>query len=774
MSRPNDEFAQSVQSKWNVDLPLLQREGTSKLSEALSNATLITVVKDVVTRLPNDHYNLLLSGITHSSSSVSESCIQTVAYLVKKSKLDIKSALNDLQICIPSIAKVSALNVAVDCVISLLIQGLEAKKKAKEDLYETKQAGAHPLVAILKSRTDSFQILVSRLSKQLRHIDSKTINAPEFLDSLWPFFSAVLCDPSFAANNLHQYLHAELIRLARTQTALKLDILFGLISFLPIYPKDSLVALSFLINAYEDILLETRSPNEGPWVMELGLKINESLLQILCEQKSSQGDILPFLQLLKKSIDKVPGTILMQTSILVLAWLLSSASELEQQEIIELLRKIVDFVQVIDLTTKCQTLLPFLIYPLLQLISSSNTTLQGIAASLLRKVELAATAGIKDSKTPTFSVDDRKFSSIHGALSLIANGESFLLSEGNASDNLENWLNEVRQKLSSKEQITDFSAFFLAPFLLHLEPKVRIATCDVISRIAQLSPMSGLSFLPLIIYQLGRETDAEAQLKLLYVIPTLATHQACITPVLRTLVPFTQVASMKAVGIRLLVELWKLQERTFPRLEGIITQYSPDENVEVRISIASALSDISAKKPQRGAELISVISKILSQDSHPTPAALALQALDSLCTEDIVEFKTAWGVISRSLANETRPLVLHRLAQFLGHGSVDASSENEEDVAFVSHLMSKLWQFAKSSSALVRRSAFRTMRRYAEVNADSLGADISPTLLVQLLADEDVEARTEAQLLAAAVVKAEVASRILWEQIFRQHYWSNF
>jgi hypothetical protein len=268
-------------------------------------------------------------------------------------------------------------------------------------------------------------------------------------------------------------------------------------------------------------------------------------------------------------------------------------------------------------------------------------------------------------------------------------------------------------------------------------------------------PVLGLAFLSLILYQLRNEVDPQIHLALLSTIPTLATHQACVSPILRILLPLTQSTACLPVGLRLLSKLWELQPRTFPRIHSILQNYTTELALEVRISMAASLRDIIFKKPERGTELISILSRIITRDPHATPVAIGIQALDKLCQDDILEFKTAWGVIAKSLSQEARSVVQMHLAQFFVNGAQFANSEDESEKPFVENIVGKLWNLSQSQYPLVRREAFKSLIAYAECNIESLGS-ISPATYASLLTDSDEEARKECEKLVFLALKFEV------------------
>lgn len=73
----------------------------------------------------------------------------------------------------------------------------------------------------------------------------------------------------------------------------------------------------------------------------------------------------------------------------------------------------------------------------------------------------------------------------------------------------------MSQRLETKEQISNFFLLFIASLLVHPKASstVQLALVDIIEKIAQIDPLKALSFLPILIYKLGKSSDPNVQLK---------------------------------------------------------------------------------------------------------------------------------------------------------------------------------------------------------------------------------------------------------------------
>jgi hypothetical protein len=287
---------------------------------------------------------------------------------------------------------------------------------------------------------------------------------------------------------------------------------------------------------------------------------------------------------------------------------------------------------------------------------------------------------------------------------------------------------------------------------------VRSTVCDVMDLVCQVyDPVRcGLFFQPLFMFELSREQNTETRLKILSTLPKLGTKNfICVTPVVRLLSSMLSEVILTPIILRHLTQLWIENERLFPKLKASLLEKSEYQNdvtevnpqrlskfdIETRISIASCINTVCKHEPRKGVELISLLSKILCQENHPTVLSFGLQALYHLCISSELEFGTVWfKLVSKNIMeNASRhTIVLIQMCRLLRFGIqsdiVDPDVLSEEELKIqqekeedeynlfldfdtdnkvqVKQLMETLWTYTEHREEGVREAAFEALSHY--------------------------------------------------------------
>ncbi|KAG8045824.1 hypothetical protein GUJ93_ZPchr0008g14044 [Zizania palustris] len=173
-----------------------------------------------------------------------------------------------------------------------------------------------------------------------------------------------------------------------------------------------------------------------------------------------------------------------------------------------------------------------------------------------------------------------------------------------------------------------------------------------------------------------------------------------------------------AIAVRLLCKMWTITDWAFRNLQGILdpeifSNFIDDR--EVITSLAASVCDVCKQNPDRGVDLIlSVAACIESHDS--VVQALGLESLSYLCEADVVDFYTAWKVISKHLLDYSiDPTVSHGLCTLLRWGAIDA----EAYPGTSKNLIQTLWSIGtyreKNADPLwikARGAAFHSLSHY--------------------------------------------------------------
>ncbi|XP_060084932.1 focadhesin-like, partial [Ylistrum balloti] len=224
-------------------------------------------------------------------------------------------------------------------------------------------------------------------------------------------------------------------------------------------------------------------------------------------------------------------------------------------------------------------------------------------------------------------------------------------------------------------------------------------------------------FLPLMLYQLGRESIPSVRFEILMTIPKLATHKVCVGPILKTIQSFGTFPAMRGPYLQMLTDLWKIQDRCFPQLLKEIKE-SPkgfSDSLEVLLIKAKAIRDVCKLRPeQHGSDMLGPLSDILNLCTGEEEAAvssLALEGLYFLCEAEVINILSAWSVLADSLVRDSRPAVVEKICELfsLVPSLVEQTTDYEK---FCEDAVRNLWLYTTSDDTRVCGAAFQALSMY--------------------------------------------------------------
>ncbi|CAL1526989.1 unnamed protein product, partial [Lymnaea stagnalis] len=246
------------------------------------------------------------------------------------------------------------------------------------------------------------------------------------------------------------------------------------------------------------------------------------------------------------------------------------------------------------------------------------------------------------------------------------------------------------------------------------------AALKVVGKISQVDPRQAPDFLPLLLYLLGKSVRPETKLLLLEGLPQLATHKICIPPILKTILVLGKSEELKPVSIKLLVALWKQQDRCFPQLLQAISepQLGLSSSVppnSLLLAKAAAILEICKHKPeQHGADLLAPLSEILNSSTTERDTAISVLALDGLyllCEAEVIDLRSLWSVLGEKFIHENRPLVIRRVCRLLSLVP-QLNVETEEYESFTAATVSSLWLYSQSSNRDISSAAYEALAEF--------------------------------------------------------------
>ncbi|XP_043707046.1 protein RST1 isoform X3 [Telopea speciosissima] len=355
------------------------------------------------------------------------------------------------------------------------------------------------------------------------------------------------------------------------------------------------------------------------------------------------------------------------------------------------------------------------LFPVISLLSSPSNSIKAAAAGFLSVLE---------DLLVHFSVASKKVPNISGEFPFISKPESIicrllwdLLLQTNIkvmNSDRKPWMSQLREYSlwtveRKKSPLLPQSEGILSsemPFLLGSINAVLVmhhslgsSAVDSLAAIGFMDPRLGIPLLLAILFYNkvfcnNKSSSREILIKLLEVLPSLASHSVMIPLIVQTILPMLHKEAkpvLYATAIRFLCKTWEVTDRVFGNLQVLVhpkrfSEFMSERNI--CMSMAASVRDVCRKNPDRGVDLIlSVSACIESQD--PTIQALGFQSLSHLCEADVVDFYTAWDVIAKHVLDYTAdPVLAHGICILLRWGAMDAEAYSESSKS----VLQTLWQ----------------------------------------------------------------------------------
>ncbi|XP_042027869.1 protein RST1 isoform X2 [Salvia splendens] len=248
-------------------------------------------------------------------------------------------------------------------------------------------------------------------------------------------------------------------------------------------------------------------------------------------------------------------------------------------------------------------------------------------------------------------------------------------------------------------------------------------------------------------------------LKLLALLPSVASHSAMIPLVHQVLLPMLHRdvnPFIKATAIRLMCKTWEINDRVFGSLQGML---HPNELAlcaterGICMSIAVSVRDVCKRNPDRGVDIILSVAACIEND-NPLVQSVGLQSLAYLCEADVIDFYTAWDVVGKQTESYSENAVIaYGLALLLRWGAMDAeaypdAAENVLNILWKIGTQSQvsqssLWTRAQEAAlrALMQYEVVHIQRSIPDFGARNMGLVFSHTSPDLFAALEEFEVR---------------------------------
>ncbi|RCV24849.1 hypothetical protein SETIT_5G119500v2 [Setaria italica] len=285
-------------------------------------------------------------------------------------------------------------------------------------------------------------------------------------------------------------------------------------------------------------------------------------------------------------------------------------------------------------------------------------------------------------------------------------------------------LDGLSSKKTSSVAISSLISSVACVLVMH--PKLGTSAAESLAVLGASDPRLGMPLFVVILFYSkilcsNKNFSTEILLSLIESLPSLAIHGFLLPLALQWISPMLKRDTnpvLYAIAVRLLCKIWVVTDWAFPNLQAILDPENISNFVsdrEISMSIASSIRDVCKHNPDRGVDLILSVSFCI--ESHDSVVqALGLESLSYLCEADVVDFYTAWKVISKELLDySVEPAVAHSLCVLLRCGAMDA----EVYSGISKNLIGILWSIGTSkknnSESLwvkARGAAFHSLSHY--------------------------------------------------------------
>ena len=211
--------------------------------------------------------------------------------------------------------------------------------------------------------------------------------------------------------------------------------------------------------------------------------------------------------------------------------------------------------------------------------------------------------------------------------------------------------------------------------------------------------------------------NARSILSILYALASGASDFMAVPAILRAVSPLLSVKEgekssdpkLHALALRLLAEMWIHNRELGPRLRGALEEASISQEQVVVVGSAAAVRAAAKSHPFRAAELVIPIQNSL-KSNFPMAQALALETIDTMCSQDALDFYPALKVVVKHIPDvPDHPLVAAKWLRFVQNGGQDSALFPEA----AGMLVEKIWEALNSrKEASVRLEAWNALSRY--------------------------------------------------------------
>lgn len=291
------------------------------------------------------------------------------------------------------------------------------------------------------------------------------------------------------------------------------------------------------------------------------------------------------------------------------------------------------------------------------------------------------------------------------------------------------WIDSLQQKLDQQElhisgDMHRLLLVIVSSIYCQKETSIQLSTLEVLKKFVKQSPTLCLEVLIFVQYLLSLEGNKDLSLKLLYLLPALATHKVMVGRVVRVIHGLSQRVSLYPVIIRLLCKVWLERDEVFVHLHKLLVaplpHHTPPEVCrEIVLAKVATVHDICHSRPELHAEeMVGLVLQFLTEFSLQNPSvsaggddgammAMSVKSLHQLCLSELVDFPAAWNMIASKLKGERRPKVLVAVCDLFS--LIPTLDVDEVLQPLCDTALTFLWNCASSADGSVVEASFKTL-----------------------------------------------------------------
>lgn len=647
-------------------------------------------------------------------------------------------------------------------------------------LFRVESPESHPFVKVLSGGTEVHSELVQQVLLFISQ--NKGSRMVEVCDFLRPFSNFSVLRIAFSdssASSFVRHLISSTASLCCSFPREAMPVFKLLMGCLRYYPQKNaedfkifINIMEYMVDAYTVVLKHLVGvPSLSNEAQLCGLELLETVHSQHSDHHKHFGGSEPIVELSKRllvvqkelGLPYIPELLLLMSSLFVI--LIRSELEHEQLPVLKLVLFLLKWKNENEYMVgraQCDLSEELLfVFPVINFVSSPSTSVKEAATDLLfmlekvlvnfaiaPKEEPSLQGGFPSISRPASIIfrllqqlwfQDQSLSPSSFFLNFASTGKTDVKEMNNGS---KSWLSQlgdyslwIVERRKSFLPISQSQEIFLTemPLLLSaitcglfMHHSLGCAAIDSLAAIGIMDPKLGVTMLLTILFFNNIISSKgigfhDMLLKLLGMLPSLASHSVMIPLVVQTILPMLHENAkpvLYATATRLLCKTWEINDRAFGSLQGVLLPKGFNEFMSERnicISMAASIRDVCRKNPDRGVDLILSVSACI-ESRDPVIQSLGFQSLAHLCEADVIDFYTAWDVIAKNvLGNLVDPIIAHSVCLLLRWGAMDAEAYSEAS----RNVLQILWEVASSRHtghgslwAKARTSAFEALIHY--------------------------------------------------------------